>query len=268
MTGDLVPLFEGKEIHIIEQNGVAWIPLADLAAAWGIDRKTPGNLIGRNQEIFEGMFRSDGDVTYHDVNECGLYLLMGKISADRLKNPEAKAAMIRFQRWVPELIQRHRKGEIAQRVDIKSELQRAKEYAGFCERDVGSFQAAVFKKHGMPEFADALQVPALVHGETGWFNVTQLVAMCNDPLLNPERLNWYLANNPKDPERRPFQYRDENHLWRLTPLGKEHGKEYWYTAPSQHQEIRIAWRESVLYSSGLKRSISGDQAALPAKAGS
>jgi prophage antirepressor-like protein len=104
--------FEGKEIHTFECNGEVWFPLADLATAWGIDRKTPGNLIGRNHALFKGMFLSDGDVTYHDVSERGLYLLMGKISADRLKNPEAKEALIRFQRWVPELIQKYRKGNI------------------------------------------------------------------------------------------------------------------------------------------------------------
>ena len=47
-----------------------------------------------------------------------------------------------------------------------------------------------------------------------------------------------------------------------------HGREYWYTALGGHQEVRIEWRESILYASGLKRSIANDQAALPAKAGS
>ena len=260
MTGDLVPLFEGKKIRVIEHAGEVWMPLVDLASAWGIDRTTPYNILMRNLALFAGMCDLAGDVTSQTgalVNERGLYLLMGKISADRLKNPEAKEAIIRFQRWVPELIQRFRKGEIVQRVDIKSELQQAKEYAGICERDAGSFQAAVFKKYGMPEFADVLR-PALVHGETGWYNPTRLVALCNDPDLTPERLNWYLKN-------KGFQYRD-GYIWRLTPLGMAHGKEYWYTASSQHQEIRIAWRESVLFASGLKHPISTDQAALPARA--
>ena len=272
---DLVPLptFEGKEIRAIEKDGDVWIPLTDLAEAWGIDRTTPAKLIMRNGEIFEGCI--GGDVTSHDdppsVNERGLYLLMGKISADRLKNPEARAAIIRFQRWVPDLIQRYRKKEIVQVVSIdgiKAELLQAGEFADTCKKSPELFQAAIFRKHGMTEYADALQVPSVVHAGTGWYNPTGLVELCNDPLLNAERLNWYLKNNPKDPERRPFQYRDENGIWRLTALGMEHGKEYWYTAPSQHQEVRIAWRESVLYASGLRRSISTDQAALPAKAGS
>ena len=113
-SNELATLFEGKEILVLEREDGPCFPLLDLALAWGVDRKTPGNLIERNKELFVGMYHSVGDVTYHDVNERGLYLLMGKISADRLKNPEAKAAMIRFQRWVPELIQKYRKKEIVQ----------------------------------------------------------------------------------------------------------------------------------------------------------
>jgi len=274
MTGDLVPLFEGKEIRAIEVRGDIWIPLADIANAWGIDRSTPDKIIERNDEVFRGLFSIVLDVTSTPMsclNERGLYLMMGKISASRLKNPEAKAAIIRFQRWVPDLIQRYRKKEIVQVVSIdgiKAELLQAGEFADTCKKSPELFQAAIFRKHGMMEYADALQVPSVVHVGTGWYNPTGLVELCNDPLLNAERLNWYLKNNPKDPERRPFQYRDENGIWRLTALGMEHGKEYWYTAPSQHQEIRIAWRESILYASGLKRPISSDQASLTAKAGS
>jgi len=259
--GELVPLFEGHEIHPIEHNGEVWIPLADLATAWGVDRKTPGNLIGRNQELFAGMFRADGDVTYHDVNERGLYLLMGKISADRLKNPEAKAAMIRFQRWVPELIQKFRKGEIVQDQQLDEivayDLIEAKQIAKLIDTDPKILQAAILRKHGYPEYADVLK-PAIIHGETGWYNPTRLVNLCNDPDLTAERLNWYLKN-------KGFQYRD-GYIWRLTPEGLIHGREYDFTAPSGHVEIRIAWRESVLYASGLKRPISTDQAALTAPA--
>ena len=156
MTEALATLFEGKEVHTFEHAGEIWFPLTDLASAWGVDRKTPGNLIGRNQEIFEGMFLSEGDVTYHDVNERGLYLLMGKISADRLKNPDAKAAMIRFQRWIPELIQKYRKGEIRQTAPdpdkmIKSELSTAKMLADATGRDVTAFQAIALERCGLKD---------------------------------------------------------------------------------------------------------------------
>lgn len=37
----LTEMFDGKEIRIIEDKSEVWIPIADLAAAWGIDRSTP-----------------------------------------------------------------------------------------------------------------------------------------------------------------------------------------------------------------------------------
>jgi hypothetical protein len=90
--------------------------------------------------------------------------------------------------------------------------------------------------------------------------------MLHDPMINAERLNHYLNNNPKDPERRPFQYRDENRLWRLTPLGMEHGREYPFHGQGGHVEPRIEWRESILVASGLKRAIDESQISLPVRA--
>ncbi len=267
MTEAIATLFESKEIHVIECNGEPWFPLADLADVWGINDSTPRNLIIRNREIFEGLSVLDGDVTYQGlecVNERGLYLLIGKINADRLKNPEAKAAIIRFQRWVPELIQKYRKKEIVQETAagpaIDSELRKARQLAEQTGGNLQAFQKIALEKCGCGDYAPALDssVPSVVHGDPGWFNPSQLVAKCNDPQLTAERLNWYLKNHE-------FQYRD-GYIWRLTPRGMEHGKEYLYTAPSQHQEIRIAWRESVLYASGLKRQMSEDQTALTARA--
>lgn len=273
MSEELATLFEGKEIRAIEQNGDLWIPLADIAAAWGIDRSTPDNMIVRNPEVFAGLVSTVLDAVstpMQCINERGLYLMMGKITTGRVKNKSAREAIIRFQRWFPELIQKFRKGEITQvpqKADIRTELLQAKEYADICGKAPESFQAKVFQKHGMPEFADALQppVPALVHGSTGWFIPTQLGQMCG---LTAEQFNHWLHNNPNDPERRPFQCRDpENRkVWRLTELGWLHGQEYWFEAPSGHREIRIRWRESILYASGLKREIPASQLMLPARA--
>jgi len=265
MTGDLVPPFKGKEIRVVEYAGEVWMPCRDLSLALGLDRTTLYQHVSRNKDFFEGCAQT-GDILSQEtgdiwLNEQGLYLMLARVSLGRVL-PVAKAAIIKFRKEVPELIQRYRKKEIVQVVSIdgiKAELQQAKEYAGVCERDVGSFQAAVFKKYGMTEFADVLR-PAIVHGETGWYNPTRLVSLCNDPDLTPERLNWYLKN-------KGFQYRD-GYIWRLTPAGLIHGREYNFEAPSGHVEVRIAWRESVLYASGLKRPISSDRASLTAKAGS
>ncbi|MGA9622048.1 hypothetical protein, partial [Methanoregula sp.] len=119
MAGELIlsQLFENKEIRIIETKGDVWIPICDLANAWGIDRSTPDKIIDRNKEVFEDLFSTVLDVTSTPMsclNERGLYLLMGKISTSRLKNNASRAAIIRFQKWFPELIQLYRKKEIVQ----------------------------------------------------------------------------------------------------------------------------------------------------------
>jgi hypothetical protein len=214
------------------------------------------------------MFLSDGDVTYHDVNERGLYLLMGKISADRLKNPEAKAAMIRFQRWVPELIQQYRKKEIApvqqpapaQELDevVAYGLIEAAQIAKLTGTDPKALQAAALRKLGYPELADVLSppAPASVHGEPGiWMTPTDIGRECG---LSAREVNSWLYNHD-------FQY-PEGPLWKLTAKGEAYGEEYLFTSPYKHTETRIRWHRSILFASGLKRQIADDQAALPAKA--
>ncbi|MGA9622055.1 hypothetical protein [Methanoregula sp.] len=119
MTGELIlsQLFENKEIRVIENNGDVWIPISDLANAWGIDRSTPDKMVARNPQVFDGVSATVLDkasTPMSCVNERGLYLLMGKISTGRLKDKEARAAVTRFQRWFPELIQRYRKREIGE----------------------------------------------------------------------------------------------------------------------------------------------------------
>lgn len=274
MTEALAPLFEGKPIAVVEDAGELWFPVTDLAAAWGIDKNTLPHQIDRNTELFLGM-HADKYVTYPTgqiqatcVNERGLYLLIGRINADRLKNPQAKEAILRFQRWVPELIQRYRKKEIVQvpaTPEILPELRQAKEEAAICGCEPTILLAAVYRKHGEVEKANAL-VPAITRGEPGWYNPSGLVELCNDPNLTPERLNQYLANYRENGEWRPFQYR-EGKIWRLTKRGMDHGREYPFNLGNGHSEPRIAWRESILYASGLKHDLPASQATLPARAG-
>ena len=110
-------LFDGKEIRVLEYNYDIWFPLTDIASAWGIDRSTPDKIIERNEDVFFGLSNTVLDAASTPLkclNERGLYLLMGKISAAHLKNQDAKKTIIRFQRWFPELVQKYRKKEIVQ----------------------------------------------------------------------------------------------------------------------------------------------------------
>ena len=119
MTPNLSQLFEGKEIRIIEQNNDFWFPLVDLATAWGLNPNTLYQLIARNGRKFRNRVSdvhvtctpSEDELEYKSVNEQGFYVLLGAVNTDRLKNPAAAAAIDRFQYWVPELIQKYRKGQ-------------------------------------------------------------------------------------------------------------------------------------------------------------
>jgi len=116
--------FEGKEVRAIEYKNEVWVPIVDISEAWGMDRSTPTKIINRNPEVFAGL-STIVDVTSPNalpsdhigntlkcVNEQGVYVLALKVSAGRIKNKEVKATIIRFQKWVPQLIEQFRKGEL------------------------------------------------------------------------------------------------------------------------------------------------------------
>jgi len=250
MTEALATLFEGKEVRVIEKDSELWIPLADIASAWGIDRSTPDNMIERNPEVFAGLVTTVLDAAstpMKSINERGLYLMMGKITTGRVKNRSAREAIIRFQKWFPELIQRYRKKEIVQVQPavntLDSELDRARTIAQLTGTDLKTMQAAALRKCGLKEYADAL-TPSLMHGETGaWLNPTQIGNRCGH---SAREVNNYL-------EWHRFQYRGPDGLWRLTDKGELHGEEYEYPTVSKHIEIRIRWKPSILTASGLIR---------------
>jgi prophage antirepressor-like protein len=262
MTEELATLFEGKEIRAIEHAGEIWMPCRDLSLALGLDRSTLYHHVKRNREFF-GDTAQDGDKLSPDdgdlwVNEAGLYTLLARISIGRV-TPAAKTAIIQFRKSVPMLIQQYRKKEIIQTShvpELDKELARAKLIAQETGGNLIACQKIALERCGYGDYVPALDaIPAYAHGEHGWHNITGLVALCHDADLTPERLNNYLHNNPKDPARTPFQERDENHLWRLTPLGREHGREYDFHGLGGHVEPRIEWRESILYACGLLSEI-------------
>jgi hypothetical protein len=266
VTEALATLFDGHDIRVLEKDGEIWFPICDLSKAWGIDPSTIFKQIERHPADFDGCVSDVDNLSTGEircVNEPGLYAVLAISSVKNVKNPGAKELIKKFRANAPKAIHHLRKKEIVQvpgTPGLDQEIRHARTLAEKCGKNPDAFLAIALEKCGEKDYAPALlQTPAVVHGEPGWYNITQLVTLCNDPMLNPERLNNFLKN-------RGFQYRDENRLWRLTPIAMEHGREYLYTSPHQHREIRISWRESVLYASGLKRAVSEGQMALPARA--
>jgi hypothetical protein len=258
--------FGGKHIRVIEKDGEVWMPCKDLSIALGLDRTALHQHVKRNRDFF-GETAIDGDILSPDgddywVNELGLYLLLGRVSLGKV-SPDAKVLISQFRQNVPVFLKQYRKKEIvpvqqpvSQDLDevISYDLVEAKQIAELTGADPKVMQAAILRKHGYPELAAVLapQNPEYVHGETGWYNPSGLVELCNDPGLTPERLNQFLANYREDGEWRPFQYR-EGKIWRLTKRGMQHGREYQFNLGNGHSEPRISWRESILYAAGLKK---------------
>jgi hypothetical protein len=255
MTTDLslTNLFEGKEVRLVEHNGDVWMPVSDLAAAWGIDRTTPIKIINRNLDVFKDMVTIlDGDITSHagfHVNERGLYLMMGKISASRLKFLAAKEAIIRFQKWYPELVQKYRKKEIVQ-------IQKGPDYPGIIQKlkfirsvheetgwNLLELQKEVLREAGMisltyhiePEKPVALPAPPK---PKDYLTATDIGERCGK---SAEEVNiWMYQRKP------PLIIRDDVSGWRLTTWGKDFGEERAVELVGGTVVWRIKWKKDVL----------------------
>jgi hypothetical protein len=256
--------FHGIPVRVVRKEIEGMIPLNDIADGIGLDRSGLHKLLKRNNVIlspYVGMVNMSSPSGAQEticLSRDGVVGILMKTDFGKMKDPVKQAKVIDFQRWAIDTLAKIVRGEPVQpsAPGLDNEILHARSLAEKCGKNPDAFLAIALETCGEGKYAPALlQTPPVVRGEPGWYNITQLVTLCNDPLLNPERLNHYLKN-------RGFQYRDENRLWRLTPDGMEHGKEYPYTSPHQHSEIRISWRESVLYASGLKRPMPADQMAL------
>jgi len=240
----------GKPVRTIPSEIGIVIPVTDIVENIGYSRSSITKAITENPLTFKGFtsiqsLPTAGGIQKHlCLNKNGLERLLliirpaktkgelcERIEAFRIK---AFGRMERNEVDLPEPVPL-----------IQEEIDRAKLLAEVTGGNLREFQKIALMKCGYGDYAKALDEPAITHGETGWYNPTRLITLCNDPDLTPERLNWYLHN-------KGFQYRD-GYIWRLTDTGKIHGMEYQYEAPSGHREIRIRWRESILYASGLKK---------------
>jgi prophage antirepressor-like protein len=113
-------------------EGEPYFALIDLEAAWGVARKTLFQIIDRHPEIFSSdiplVFKMKTRENLSDsktakksltlVNEQGLYSVMVRINVNKLSNLEARKAIHEFQKFVPELLQKFRKGHLVERTDL------------------------------------------------------------------------------------------------------------------------------------------------------
>jgi prophage antirepressor-like protein len=113
----LSQLFEGKEIRVVEQSEDFWMIVSDISKAWELHRNTLNELIDRNEWKFGGHYTTVAHgacAGMTAVNETGMYLLMGAVHINLVKNEKSKAAIKKFNELWPDLVKSFRKGEVVQ----------------------------------------------------------------------------------------------------------------------------------------------------------
>ena len=173
---------------------------------------------------------------------------MGAINTDRLKNVAAADAILRFQRWVPELIQKYRKKEIVQvskEPDFDLVLKKLK------------FVRSVHDETGW----DLTDMQKRVLEDAGFYSITHAADLPKPmPIAPPKPKDYLTATDIGDrigktahevnmflyQRNPPLVIKDHAGEWRLT----EHGHEY---AEERIREVslgafvwRIKWKKDVL----------------------
>jgi prophage antirepressor-like protein len=261
----LSKVFENKEIRAIEYKGEVWIPIVDIAEAWGLDRSNVTKIINRNPDLFAGLSTvvdvtspnaSPSDIignTLKCVNEQGVYVLALKVSAGRIKNKEVKETIIRFQKWVPQLIEQFRKGELVSAAQFQKPVDILNH-----ELDIAD---SIIKRTGMrKELAHSMAI-VLASDKSGTdlhCYATYLKAQTQLPLLESEPVDRkefnsmkslrelaYMMKLPEDKVRNVLESIGiiyyENRIWKLTAKGEQFGKAYLVTIGYPYRSQQKAW---------------------------
>lgn len=112
---NLLPiLFEGTPIRVAETSeGLPGVVMVDVADAIGHSRQGLRQMIQRNEDAWKGFMdnvtlsigiRGKGNPNAIVLTKEGLIAVLVKITPSRIKNPEKRAKIIRFQRWAIETL--------------------------------------------------------------------------------------------------------------------------------------------------------------------
>jgi prophage antirepressor-like protein len=262
----LMETFEGKEIRAIEQDHQPWVPLVDLAAAWGVKANTLYQSIDRNEKKFKG-FVSDVHVTpmesHKAVNEQGLYLLVGSLNTDRLKNKKAAEKILKFQRWVPELIKKYRENEMQIQSKIIKDrgegwstiaADNLKFASALMEHnpnlDQGMCMAIAIrqteKETGMDLTPWKKLIPPVANGPSEEYMTATAIARNIGNGRTAAEVNRYLYETG-------FLWKDETG-YHLTDAGILHGRVFPGSFSSGHNGYFIMWKRSIISASRMREN--------------
>lgn len=259
-------LFDGNQIRVFEQDNDVWIAAIDISNAIGIERTAFNGILAKNQEVFEGYHRlvclrtpdqkqPDSDNLNAKVlclNEQGLYLFLGKLSPNRSKDPGRKDAIIKFQRWVPELIKAFRKGELAR-------IEPPKETLSVFDEQMHIVDLLV--RYGGVDRGIATSIAIAntmeITGNTTLHPYSSLLrASGNDPIirLNATQIGQRLGSiGPRDVNRILTKMgfaRMVNGQWEVLEPGKPYCDARPFTKShnngSRHSDIQILWKPDIV----------------------
>ena len=258
----LSKLFDGKEIRVVEQSEDFWMVVSDITKAWELHRNTLNDLIGRNEWKFAGHYTTVAHGTCAGmtaVNETGMYLLMGAVHINLVKNEKSKIAIKKFNELWPELVKSFRKGEVIQQLPEPMSkvgtLDTINHYLDIADIAV--------KRSGVPKEIAHSQAWALANVETkvdlamsvsSYIKAqsTQLQLMEAEPVDREEFNKLHslrdLSGMLKLPENKVRTVLEsigviyfEHGIWKLTKRGEQYGKAFLVTIGWPYRTNQKAW---------------------------
>jgi prophage antirepressor-like protein len=272
----LSKIFDDKQIRAMEMNGELWVPVVDIAEAWGVDRSTLTKIINRNPDVFRKLSTvvdvtspnkiSPNSETVNNslrlVNERGMIVLGLKVSAGHIKNTGVKDKIIEFQLWVPELLQDLRKGLVQLSTPAQPlTLHQARMPVDILKEELDVADELVSRSGLTKEQAHSYAV--ILAGERAGVNLqcyasaikaktTQLQLIEAEPIDREEFNKLHslrdLSGMLKLPENKVRTVLEsigviyfEHGIWKLTKRGEQYGKAFLVTIGYPYRTNQKAW---------------------------
>lgn len=262
MTGEIVTkeYFGNIPVRVVQHDGVAAIPLIDIADGVGLDRSGLRKLLKRNERILGNyvlrviMSSSQGDVETICMTRDGVVGILMKTDFGKMKDPDKQANVISFQRWAIETLSKIISGEVipaptrSHSEDVREALKVARIISEETGVSLPIAQSFALEKVGAAEWQKLL--PATIM-PSGYLTPTDIG---NRIGKTARQVNLWLYNNK-------LQEQDAaSGDWRLTEAGRMHAEEFPFTR-NGHSGYQIKWRDSVLQLMNV-RPLPDPQAAL------
>ena len=258
-------LWEDHPVRFQKEPDGVFVPIVDLAAATGLQKKSFFQTLDRNTDVFSPHERgvhlnTPGGRQYtRCIDRDGCLMLLTKISTNSIKNKDTRTKLIEFQSWMGKLMGEgvDRKGDKINLSPPSPPIKRAPttiareaiklaKLLSVKQRDVISL---MFEHEGYG-YLNAI-VPATIQEQSKLllpapsepFKVKPYMTPTEIGLLNgstPRQINQWLYNNA-------YQIKDSiTDEWRLTPLGFKFAKEQVVKFDTGHEGVVIWWTPKIL----------------------